>query len=761
MAKEVNQIEAFNIIDTKAREEIEKLNKKLEQGGTSSPTDADGITIKDENDYFTATNVEGALSELFQSVSNGKQLIATAITDKGVNTSSDDTFQTIATNIESIQNSGLNAENITFDQENDVVKEYIQASSSYTSDNYSTVSVIEEYANKTTAYRKDRPNGYTQSLSQGVLTIIDEYNNGCLNENILTGDKVIENMAPNHNTICVCKAENNISFLANVNSTGAIRMINGYSNSFNIRDLGGWSCDGGTLNYGKLFRGCELSGDNYNVTLTDEEKNMYCNLLKIEEEIDFRSDSEVDGADQTYETEDDIVSSVFGDNIGYVRYPIDAYHPGVNLWNTKQTEYYKNIIKRIVENLRNGKVTYFHCMAGADRTGTVAMLIEALCGVSQVDCDRDYELTSFSTGNLRKRTDSAWVSLIDYINTLQGDIFRDKVMCYMLQAGVTIDEINDLRKYLINGSPQTLTSPFTSYTITNTLDNVNTSNKKTSTEPYQSYVTTLSLDKGDAFTDVQVLMDGIDITSSVFTGNETLLKSRIIKELENCTSINTYRAAIYGESYVDIITPMSGCEIDSVVIKMGGVDVSTYYKNGIINIPNVTGNIVIKATAVQVSAYTNLLPKSLDNDLASIYNQFGYKDGTYMSTAVTALEGTDTTSFRTGFITLPVTYKSGVTCNIYIYSPKELNFTASHTRFASKKSNGTYSGDNWADMTSTNKLSTYFNIETLGTGYYKLSPIDSAWGSYECKYLAFSFVCTDGTGTGENVIITCNEEITD
>lgn len=117
-------------------------------------------------------------------------------------------------------------------------------------------------------------------------------------------------------------------------------------------------------------------------------------------------------------------------------------------------------------------------MAGADRTGTVAMLIEALCGVSQVDCDRDYELTSFSTGNLRKRTDSAWVSLIDYINTLQGDIFRDKVMCYMLQAGVTIDEINDLRKYLINGSPQTLTSPFTSYTITNTLDNVNTSNKK-------------------------------------------------------------------------------------------------------------------------------------------------------------------------------------------------------------------------------------------------------------------------------------------
>ena len=26
----------------------------------------------------------------------------------------------------------------------------------------------------------------------------------------------------------------------------------------NVRDLGGWSCDGGTVKYGKLFRGSEL-----------------------------------------------------------------------------------------------------------------------------------------------------------------------------------------------------------------------------------------------------------------------------------------------------------------------------------------------------------------------------------------------------------------------------------------------------------------------------------------------------------------------
>jgi uncharacterized protein YjdB len=47
----------------------------------------------------TDKTIKGAITELFQNVSNGKQLVATAITDKGITTSSDDTFQTMATNI--------------------------------------------------------------------------------------------------------------------------------------------------------------------------------------------------------------------------------------------------------------------------------------------------------------------------------------------------------------------------------------------------------------------------------------------------------------------------------------------------------------------------------------------------------------------------------------------------------------------------------------------------------------------------------------
>ena len=52
--------------------------------------------------WATATNVQDAIDEVFQSVSNGKTLIAAAITDKGVTTAASDSFSTMATNISNI-----------------------------------------------------------------------------------------------------------------------------------------------------------------------------------------------------------------------------------------------------------------------------------------------------------------------------------------------------------------------------------------------------------------------------------------------------------------------------------------------------------------------------------------------------------------------------------------------------------------------------------------------------------------------------------
>ena len=56
---------------------------------------------------ITGDNVQEAIDQLFTSVSNGKSLVAGAITDKGISTSANATFQQMATNIGQIK-TGIN-----------------------------------------------------------------------------------------------------------------------------------------------------------------------------------------------------------------------------------------------------------------------------------------------------------------------------------------------------------------------------------------------------------------------------------------------------------------------------------------------------------------------------------------------------------------------------------------------------------------------------------------------------------------------------
>ncbi|MBU3176101.1 hypothetical protein KPL47_06930 [Clostridium estertheticum] len=72
------------------------------------------VAIADSNEQFTATTVEGALSELFTNASSGKALIKTAITGKGGTLSDANgdgiyTHQELANGVNSIKQGGGNA----------------------------------------------------------------------------------------------------------------------------------------------------------------------------------------------------------------------------------------------------------------------------------------------------------------------------------------------------------------------------------------------------------------------------------------------------------------------------------------------------------------------------------------------------------------------------------------------------------------------------------------------------------------------------
>lgn len=72
--------------------------------------------------------------------------------------------------------------------------------------------------------------------------------------------------------------------------------------------------------------------------------------------------------------------------------------------------------------------------------------------------------------------------------------------------------------------------------------------------------------------------------------------------LTNCAIDNNATVVGKGDSYTATITPFANAEMQTVTVTMGGVDVTdTVYADGVINIPAVTGDIVITAVAVRHS----------------------------------------------------------------------------------------------------------------------------------------------------------------
>lgn len=75
----------------------------------------------------------------------------------------------------------------------------------------------------------------------------------------------------------------------------------------------------------------------------------------------------------------------------------------------------------------------------------------------------------------------------------------------------------------------------------------------------------------------------------------------ITNTLTNCTNSSSAIQAIGGEGYSATISANSGYELSSVVVTMGGTDISaSAVSGGNISITNVTGNIVVTAVATEI-----------------------------------------------------------------------------------------------------------------------------------------------------------------
>lgn len=402
------------------------------------------------------------------------------------------------------------------------------------------------------------------------------------------------------------------------------------TNTWNVRDLGGWACDGGTVKYGLLFRGGEPPSADYNVLVKE---------LGIKYDLNLRGSSEAPWT-----------KSPLGDDVYFVK--AEAY----NWYSLTNAEAWQINLRCVFDAVTHGQPVYFHCAAGADRTGTLACVLEGLLGMSQSDIDKDYELTTFYSGsdtdaNARRRNETEWKGLISAINAKSGSTFRDKCVTFAAELGFTAAEINAYRKAMIDGTPSTVTPSISTFTVTNALEGASSDNDATEVTQYQPYEAAISAQNGKTISSVSVKMDGVDITAEVWRGDETELYHKVTFNLGNCFADNTQLRVIDGQSFGANISPDAGYELDgaTVSITMGGTDVSIYYSGGKIAIPRVTGNLVITISAVESGVVApNILTDSFKVGGAS-QAAVGYTNNKRLSTS-TGVEKDNTGSCVTGFI---------------------------------------------------------------------------------------------------------------
>lgn len=508
------------------------------------------------------------------------------------------------------------------------------------------------------------------------------------------------------------------------------------STAWNVRDLGGWPCDGGTVKYGLLIRGGKLVAADRDVLVGD---------LGIQHDLDLRG-REGGGSDD----EPDMTESPLGRDVWYTRTQQYAWYAltPVATWQT--------YLRCVIDAVTHREPVYFHCTAGADRTGTLACVLEGLLGMSQSDIDKDYELTCFYSGTssdsaARRRNETDWTGLINAINAVPGDSFRDKCVHFAVgTCGMSMYDINAYRAAMIDGTPETL---HWYQTITKNLTGCTISNAASQVDYGEAYTATIAAESGKTITSVVVKMGGVDITATAYTASSgainiskvtgavtiTAVASvpsvtyNITRNLTNCASSNTADTIAEGAAYTTTLSPTGTYKkLGAITVTMGGTDISASAVSGsTVTIASVTGNIVITCEAVitniidtiGISANTRLSTSSGDNRTQSGYVAIGANKD---AASLIHLAAGDT--LRINGVSLPASNDSYSAIVIYTESGTFKSSTYLHN------------GLSWNGMT--------FN--TVGDSVVVAAEHNANY------YLRISLICTDASA----VIATINEPIT-
>ena len=197
---------------------------------------------------------------------------------------------------------------------------------------------------------------------------------------------------------------------------------------YKVRDIGNWQAeDGKRIKQGLLYRGTEMDGAVYpDYHLTDEGLYDMLDVLGVKFDMDLRS---------KYATP--LGSDALGSRVTHKYYDMVMYSDVFE-------EDGKAKVKAIFTDLANkdNYPMYIHCTYGKDRTGIICYLLEALLGVSEGDCLKDYGLSDMPVSYILEVRNG----LDEHCS---GNNLKEKVEDYLVQCGVTRDQIIAIREIFL------------------------------------------------------------------------------------------------------------------------------------------------------------------------------------------------------------------------------------------------------------------------------------------------------------------------
>ncbi len=195
--------------------------------------------------------------------------------------------------------------------------------------------------------------------------------------------------------------------------------------TFNMRDIGGRkNLQGAYVKQGMVYRGCQVQ------TLSPQGNSYLHDFLGVRCELDLRASSE--GAGER---------STIGEDVAYRLVSCGQY--GGFVENKEQCR----TIFSILADPQSYPL-YLHCIYGADRTGTVCFLLEAVLGFSEEQILVDYETTSLLGIWTHNRDSGEMMSLYEALQPF-GATLHERVENYLYACGITKGELETIRRLLL------------------------------------------------------------------------------------------------------------------------------------------------------------------------------------------------------------------------------------------------------------------------------------------------------------------------